>query len=89
LNRVVVAAGDIPLHPLNKLPYGKLDSVRIGVTEGVVFLTYTSLVSSSDRGISRFKQLVDWCGKGFDGLIIFDESEFLFPFFLRSLFLIR
>lgn len=29
----------------------------------------------ADRGHTRFRQLVDWCGKDFDGLIIFDESE--------------
>lgn len=28
-----------------------------------------------DRGLTRFKQLVEWCGKDFDGLIVFDESE--------------
>ena len=65
----------IPLHALNKLPYGKLAGRKIGVTEGVIFLTYSSLVSSSDRGKSRFKQLVEWCGADFDGLIVFDESH--------------
>lgn len=29
----------------------------------------------ADRGHTRFRQLVDWCGQDFDGLIIFDESE--------------
>lgn len=43
------AATEIPLHSLNKLPYGKLDSKRIGIKEGVVFLTYASLVSQSDK----------------------------------------
>lgn len=27
------------------------------------------------QGHSRLKQLVEWCGKDFDGLIVFDESE--------------
>ncbi|KFM25511.1 Strawberry notch-like protein 1 [Auxenochlorella protothecoides] len=70
-----VGATEIPLHSLNKLPYGKLDSKRIGIKEGVVFLTYASLVSQSDKLQSRYKQLVEWCGKDFDGLILFDESH--------------
>ena len=41
------AAEDLPLHALNKLPYGKLAGARIGVKEGVIFLTYSSLISSS------------------------------------------
>lgn len=68
-------APDIVVHALNKLPYGKLAGNKIGVKEGVVFLTYSSLVSASDRGLSRYKQLVDWCGPDFDGLIVFDESH--------------
>ena len=41
------AAEDLPLHALNKLPYGKLAGARIGVKEGVIFLTFSSLISSS------------------------------------------
>ncbi|MCH94044.1 strawberry notch-like protein, partial [Trifolium medium] len=58
------------VHALNKLPY---DSV--GVREGVIFLTYSSLIASTKNGDSRMKQLVQWCGNGFDGLIIFDECH--------------
>lgn len=51
------------------------------VEEGVVFLTHTHTSHCSarctDRGHTRFKQLVDWCGKDFDGLIVFDESEWV------------
>ncbi|PRW58205.1 strawberry notch-like [Chlorella sorokiniana] len=70
-----VGAGHLPLHALNKLPYGKLAGGKIGVKDGVMFLTYSSLTSSSDRGHTRFRQLVDWCGPDFDGLIVFDESH--------------
>ncbi|GAB4817769.1 hypothetical protein N2152v2_004815 [Parachlorella kessleri] len=70
-----VGATDIPIHALNKLPYAKLDSAKVGVKEGVIFLTYSSLIASSDRGRSRLKQLEEWCGKDFDGLIVFDESH--------------
>lgn len=61
------------VHALNKLPYSKLDSKSVGIKEGVVFLTYSSLIASSEKGRSRLQQLVQWCGSGFDGLVIFDE----------------
>ncbi len=50
-------------------------SVQVGVGEGVIFLTYSSLTSSSDKGDTRLQQLVDWAGPHFDGLIIFDECH--------------
>ena len=49
--------------------------MQVGVKEGVVFLTYSSLTSSSDKGDTRLQQLVDWAGPAFDGLIIFDECH--------------
>ncbi|GLT54089.1 hypothetical protein SLA2020_273180 [Shorea laevis] len=63
------------LHALNKLPYSKLDSKSVGIREGVVFLTYSSLIASSEKGRSRLQQLVQWCGSGFDALVIFDECH--------------
>uniref|UniRef100_A0A2P2LR73 PHD-type domain-containing protein n=1 Tax=Rhizophora mucronata TaxID=61149 RepID=A0A2P2LR73_RHIMU len=70
-----VGAPYIDVHALNKLPYSKLDSKSVGVREGVVFLTYSSLIASSEKGRSRLQQLVNWCGSGFDGLVIFDECH--------------
>lgn len=62
------------VHALNKLPYTMLDSKTVGVREGVIFLTYSSLIASSGKGQrSRLNQLVQWCGLDFDGLIVFDE----------------
>jgi hypothetical protein len=49
--------------------------LQVGVGEGVIFLTYSSLTSSSDKGDTRLQQLVDWAGPDFDGLIIFDECH--------------
>ena len=66
------------MHPLNKLPYSKLDSKAIGIKNGVIFVTYSSLIASSERGRSRLQQLVQWCGHEFDGLIVFDEVIFLY-----------
>lgn len=62
----------VVVHALNKLPYSKLDSKSVGIKEGVVFLTYSSLIASSEKGRSRLHQLVQWCGQ-FDGLVVFDE----------------
>ncbi|KAL0035121.1 hypothetical protein WJX79_001613 [Trebouxia sp. C0005] len=70
-----VGATHISVHALNKLPYGRLTSAKVGVGEGVIFLTYSSLTSSSDKGDTRLQQLVDWAGPHFDGLIIFDECH--------------
>ncbi|XP_017244073.1 protein FORGETTER 1 [Daucus carota subsp. sativus] len=70
-----VGAKFIEVHALNKLPYSKLDSKAVGVKEGVIFLTYSSLIASSEQGRSRLKQLVQWCGKDYDGLIVFDECH--------------
>eukprot|EP00887_Chlorella_sp_A99_P005244 scaffold1.g5244.t1 len=68
-------ASFIELHALNKQPYAKLAGPKVNIKEGVIFLTYSSLIASSDGGRSRLKQLLEWCGSGFDGLIIFDESH--------------
>jgi len=75
------------VHALNKLPYTKLDTKSVGVREGVIFSTYSSLIASSDRGRTRMQQLVQWCGTGFDGLIIFDEVSDFFEWksFLLSI----
>ncbi|KAK4786922.1 hypothetical protein SAY86_010755 [Trapa natans] len=70
-----VGATCIEVHALNKLPYSKLDSKSVGVKEGVVFLTYSSLIASSEKGRSRLQQLGQWCGSEFDGLVIFDECH--------------
>jgi len=63
------------VHALNKLPYSKLDSEAIGIKDGVVFVTYSSLIASSEKGLSRLQQLVQWCGSEFDGLLVFDECH--------------
>ncbi|XP_020573250.1 protein FORGETTER 1 [Phalaenopsis equestris] len=70
-----VGAASIEVHALNKLPYSKLDSKAVGIKDGVVFLTYSSLIASSERGRSRLQQLIQWCGSDFDGLIVFDECH--------------
>ena len=58
--------------PLSRFPQGK----PITLSEGILFTTYATLRSDA-RGekVSRLRQIVDWLGKDFDGVIIFDESH--------------
>lgn len=48
----------------------------IKLDEGVLFTTYATL-RSEDRGEkdSRVRQIVDWLGADFDGVIVFDEAH--------------
>lgn len=44
--------------------------------EGVLFLTYSTLVSAGRGGRTRFQQVLDWVGGDtFDGCIVFDECH--------------
>ena len=58
--------------PLSRFPQGR----PIALSEGVLFATYATL-RSDDRGekVSRVRQIVEWLGSDFDGVIIFDESH--------------
>ncbi|HQU69654.1 MAG TPA: strawberry notch family protein [Albidovulum sp.] len=58
--------------PLSRFAQGK----PITLSEGILFSTYATL-RSDDRGekVSRVRQIVDWLGHDFDGVIIFDESH--------------
>ncbi len=58
--------------PLSRFPQG----AKITLSEGILFTTYATL-RSDDRGekVSRVKQIVEWLGSNFDGVIIFDESH--------------
>jgi len=58
--------------PLSRFAQGK----PISLSEGILFATYATL-RSDERGdkVSRVRQIVDWLGADFDGVIIFDESH--------------
>jgi hypothetical protein len=77
------------VHPLNKLPYSKLDSKAIGIKTGVIFVTYSSLIASSEKGRSRLQQLVQWCGHEFDGLLVFDEVMYSISMIINMHFMAR
>jgi len=75
-----IAAGKISVYALEDFKYGKkIDSVANGsFKKGVIFSTYSALIgearSKGDLG-TRLKQIVDWCGEDFEGVIIFDECH--------------
>lgn len=50
-------------------------ALQLGVKAGVVFLSYSSLISGCDNGSTRIDQLMNWCGRDFEGLVIFDECH--------------
>lgn len=67
-----VGASFIPCESINKLTYGPIAKQ---FNEGVIFVTYSSLVASSGKR-SRLKQLQAWCGDpDFGGCFMFDESH--------------
>ena len=69
-----IGAEKILVHPLNKMKYSK-----ISADVGVIFSTYSSLIGESKSGRgkygTRLKQLLEWCGADFDGVIVFDECH--------------
>ncbi|BAV50838.1 methylase/helicase [Mesorhizobium loti] len=58
--------------PLSRFPQGR----TITLPEGILFTTYATL-RSDDRGekVSRVRQIVEWLGPDFDGVLIFDEAH--------------
>lgn len=76
-----IGAGKIQVYALNKFKYAKINSAANGnIKKGVVFSTYSAMIGESnnrDAGKykSRLKQLLQWCGEDFDGVIVFDECH--------------
>ena len=58
--------------PLARFPQGS----AIRLARGILFTTYATLRSEGRDGkASRVQQIVDWLGRDFDGVIVFDESH--------------
>lgn len=58
---------DASCYNLCKLPYGSLEKYK----EGVMFMTYQTLIGKNREKETRLEQLVEWCGgEEFDGLIM-------------------
>jgi hypothetical protein len=66
---------NVQAHAFNKHPYSNLHSEAIGITNGVIFVTYSSLIASSEKGCSRLQQLAQWCGSEFDRLLAADKLD--------------
>ncbi|XP_036097532.1 protein strawberry notch homolog 2 isoform X1 [Molossus molossus] len=68
-----IDAPDIAVHALSKIKYG--DNTT---SEGVLFATYSALIGESQAGgqhRTRIRQILEWCGAAFDGVIVFDECH--------------
>lgn len=52
-------------------------SEPISAESGVLFTTYTMLSTDFARTQARFKQLTDWLGADFEGVIAFDEAHLM------------
>jgi len=58
--------------PLSRFPQGQ----PITLPEGVLFTTYATLRSyAKAEKVSRVRQIVEWLGSDFDGVLIFDEAH--------------
>src|SRR6185312_8547309 len=58
--------------PLSRFRQG----TPIRLEQGVLFTTYATLrTDARDEKVSRVRQIVEWLGADFDGVIIFDESH--------------
>ncbi|XP_057345579.1 protein strawberry notch homolog 2 isoform X3 [Manis pentadactyla] len=68
-----IDAQSIAVHALSKIKYG--DNTT---SEGVLFATYSALIGESQAGgqhRTRIRQILEWCGEAFDGVIVFDECH--------------
>ena len=58
--------------PLSRFRQG----TPIRLDQGILFTTYATLRSDArEEKVSRVRQIVDWLGSDFDGVIVFDESH--------------
>lgn len=82
LNKVVININEdiaIIIIALQLKYNSRISSAANGkIDEGVIFCTYSSLIGKTDTNgkfMTRMAQLVDWCGKEFDGCVVFDECH--------------
>ena len=54
---------------------GKSADKSLSRDEGILFATYSSLSKGFDQSGSNFEKIVNWLGKDFDGVIVFDEAH--------------
>ncbi|OXA51863.1 Protein strawberry notch 1 [Folsomia candida] len=71
-----IGAAKIEVQALSSFKYEKIRPDKF--KNGVLFMTYTGLIGkTSKRGKfnTRLTQIIDWLGKEFDGVIVFDECH--------------
>lgn len=69
------SAVGLPLPIIHQARFKTAD--RVAAPEGVFFTTYTMLSMDFDGDRQRFKQLTEWLGLDFDGVIAFDEAHLM------------
>ena len=76
-----IGAAHVPVYNLTKLTYGPIERQRDPngggrIEHGVLFCTYSALVSEQRAGGSRLDQVMQWLGGAVaEGCILFDESH--------------
>lgn len=69
------SAVGLPLRMIHQAQF-KATTALLGES-GILFTTYTMLSTDFDGERQRFKQLTDWLGPDFDGVIAFDEAHLM------------
>jgi Type III restriction enzyme, res subunit./Methyltransferase small domain. len=54
---------------------GKKADKSLSSDEAILFTTYSSLSKGFEQSGSNFEKIVNWLGKDFDGVIVFDEAH--------------
>jgi len=69
------SAVGLPLRIVHQARFKTMEIIT--ADSGVLFTTYTLLADDFDGDRQRFKQLTDWLGADFDGVIAFDEAHLM------------
>jgi protein-L-isoaspartate O-methyltransferase len=69
------SAVGLPLRIIHQARFKTAETIT--AESGVLFTTYTLLSDDFDGDRQRFKQLTDWLGADFDGVIAFDEAHLM------------
>lgn len=69
------SAVGLPLRIVHQARFKTAEAIT--ADSGVLFTTYTLLSDDFDGDRQRFKQLTDWLGADFDGVIAFDEAHLM------------
>ncbi|VDN07010.1 unnamed protein product [Thelazia callipaeda] len=74
-----IGAKNIKIYALNKFKYSKIGGKENCVKKGCIFATYSSLIgecrSAKGKYRTRLKQLIQWFGQDYDGVIVLDECH--------------